>query len=95
LIIPVFDTARVFAKRILNGKSPFMPDKNHVHHILIRMGFSQVQTVLFLAFLNLATILAAFLLSEKGDNFLLVFFLIYFAIFFVTLEIFGSAKSKR
>lgn len=95
LIIPVFDTARVFTKRILNGKSPFMPDKNHVHHILIRMGFSQVQTVLLLAFLNLATIVAAFLLSDKGDNFLLVFFLIYFAIFFVTLEFFGSAKSKR
>lgn len=86
LIIPVFDTARVFAKRIFNGKSPFMPDKNHVHHILIRNGLSQMQTVLLLAFLNILTILIAFLLAPKGDNFLLTFYVGYFLTFFLVLE---------
>jgi UDP-N-acetylmuramyl pentapeptide phosphotransferase/UDP-N-acetylglucosamine-1-phosphate transferase len=92
LIIPVFDTARVFTKRIINGKSPFMPDKNHVHHILIRSGFSQMQTVFFLAALNILTILAAFFLAEKGDNFLLVFFLLYFVAFFSILEFLAARK---
>jgi len=35
LIVPLFDTARIFAIRISNKKSPFSPDRNHTHHILI------------------------------------------------------------
>jgi UDP-GlcNAc:undecaprenyl-phosphate GlcNAc-1-phosphate transferase len=38
--IPVFDTLRVFALRIWRGKSPFTPDKNHVHHVLTNNGWS-------------------------------------------------------
>lgn len=39
LIIPLLDTLRVFSIRIYNGKSPFTPDRNHVHHLLLRRGF--------------------------------------------------------
>lgn len=35
LIVPLFDTARVFAMRIANKKSPFSADRNHTHHILV------------------------------------------------------------
>ena len=35
LIIPLFDTARVFTIRIMKGKSPFSADRNHLHHVLI------------------------------------------------------------
>ncbi|WP_035483719.1 undecaprenyl-phosphate alpha-N-acetylglucosaminyl 1-phosphate transferase [Gaetbulibacter saemankumensis] len=35
LIVPLFDTARVFTVRLANKKSPFSPDRNHTHHILI------------------------------------------------------------
>ena len=35
IVIPLFDVLRVFAIRILNGKSPFSPDRNHIHHIII------------------------------------------------------------
>jgi UDP-GlcNAc:undecaprenyl-phosphate/decaprenyl-phosphate GlcNAc-1-phosphate transferase len=38
--IPVFDTLRVFALRIWTGRSPFSPDKNHIHHILTNNGWS-------------------------------------------------------
>src|SRR5690606_30405787 len=34
LVIPTFDTIRVFTKRIINGKSPFFADRNHIHHRL-------------------------------------------------------------
>jgi UDP-N-acetylmuramyl pentapeptide phosphotransferase/UDP-N-acetylglucosamine-1-phosphate transferase len=37
--IPVFDTLRVFTLRIWRGKSPFDPDKNHIHHILTNNGW--------------------------------------------------------
>lgn len=35
VIVPLVDTLRVFAIRMLNGKSPFAPDTNHVHHRLL------------------------------------------------------------
>ncbi|MFL5773436.1 MAG: glycosyltransferase family 4 protein [Flavisolibacter sp.] len=38
--IPVFDTLRVFGLRIWFGKSPFAPDKNHIHHLLTNNGWS-------------------------------------------------------
>jgi UDP-N-acetylmuramyl pentapeptide phosphotransferase/UDP-N-acetylglucosamine-1-phosphate transferase len=38
--IPVFDTLRVFSIRIWQGKSPFSPDKNHIHHLLTNNGWS-------------------------------------------------------
>jgi UDP-N-acetylmuramyl pentapeptide phosphotransferase/UDP-N-acetylglucosamine-1-phosphate transferase len=38
--IPVFDTLRVFTLRIWQGRSPFSPDKNHIHHLLTNNGWS-------------------------------------------------------
>ena len=40
VIIPVFDTLRVFMIRIWQGRSPFSPDKNHIHHLLTNNGWS-------------------------------------------------------
>jgi len=50
LLIPIFDTCRVMLSRILQGKSPFYPDKTHIHHHLLALGFShkQVTAILFL-----------------------------------------------
>jgi len=39
------DTAFAFIRRILNGKNPFSPDRGHIHHRLIDMGFNQKQSV--------------------------------------------------
>ncbi len=40
VLIPVYDTLRVLSMRIWKGRSPFMADKTHIHHILTRAGFS-------------------------------------------------------
>lgn len=40
VLIPVFDTIRVFSLRIWSGKSPFHPDKTHIHHLLTNNGWS-------------------------------------------------------
>src|SRR5205807_920686 len=57
LIIPVIDTLRVFLIRILNGVSPFSPDRNHIHHKLIGFGFSHLSAVIILLTVNLIAIL--------------------------------------
>lgn len=63
LFIPLFDTLRVFIMRISRGKSPFHPDKNHIHHKLLQLGLSHLQSTGALlaaqiVFIALNTILA-------------------------------------
>src|SRR5690606_20623805 len=40
LIVPLVDTLRVFGIRIFKGRSPFSPDRNHIHHMLLSKGLS-------------------------------------------------------
>jgi UDP-N-acetylmuramyl pentapeptide phosphotransferase/UDP-N-acetylglucosamine-1-phosphate transferase len=44
LTVPIFDTIRVSITRIKKHKSPFEPDKNHIHHLLLRTGLNHIQT---------------------------------------------------
>lgn len=46
LSVPVFDTLRVMGMRVLNGRSPFSPDKTHLHHVFIAMGVSHFITAM-------------------------------------------------
>ena len=57
LIIPLFDTLRVFSIRILQGKSPFSPDRNHLHHLLEDIGLSHLQATCCLIGFNLVVIM--------------------------------------
>ena len=66
LIIPLFDTLRVFVIRMLRGRSPFIADKNHLHHCLLKLGFSHGQTTLIIVFANLCFITLALALQNLG-----------------------------
>lgn len=59
-IIPMFDVIRVIFVRLYNHKSIFLPDRNHIHHRFLRLGFSNRATMiiillmaLFFSFLNI------------------------------------------
>ncbi|UAY54260.1 MraY family glycosyltransferase [Arachidicoccus terrestris] len=43
IIVPVYDTFRVFTTRILRGFSPFHADRTHVHHVLLDIGLNATQ----------------------------------------------------
>ncbi|MES2732663.1 MAG: MraY family glycosyltransferase [Bacteroidota bacterium] len=68
LIIPILDTVRVSIIRLLKGISPFTPDKNHIHHTIMRLGFNQLQTVGILVLINLLSISFTVLFSDLGNN---------------------------
>ena len=57
LCIPVFDTLRVMTTRMLRGRSPFKPDKTHLHHLFIDMGFSHLGAALFILFENFMVVM--------------------------------------
>lgn len=71
LILPVYDTARIFIKRISKGKSPFAPDKSHVHHFLLRMGMRHDQVTIKLVLIKLGFISLIFAGHNLNDHILL------------------------
>jgi len=64
LIIPLYDTLRVFAMRMLKGKSPFQPDRTHIHHILLDSGLTHIQATAVLIVVNVIFIVLAFSLQN-------------------------------
>lgn len=52
MCVPIFDTLRVMGSRILRGTSPFYPDKTHLHHAFIDLGFSHIGTTFAILCLN-------------------------------------------
>lgn len=75
LILPLFDTLRVFILRAIEGKSPFNPDRKHIHHILIDLGLSHMQATGVLFLTNIIFILIAISLQEVGNLALLIIIL--------------------
>ena len=77
LIVPLFDTARVFAIRIANKKGPFSPDRNHVHHVLIDFwGLSHKQASFIIGCFNLMFVVLFIILGSKAKNLGMVIMLV-------------------
>ena len=68
LSVPVFDTLRVMTKRILSRRSPFSPDRNHLHHMFIDLGFSHLGTSVSVIVLNLIVVLAWWISYKAGTS---------------------------
>lgn len=66
LVIPLFDTLRVFTLRILKGRSPFHPDRTHIHHLLLDLGYSHLQATGILGTVNLGFIIVVFVFQYIG-----------------------------
>ena len=77
LIVPLFDTARVFTIRIANKRGPFSPDRNHVHHVLIDFwGLSHKQASFIIGCFNLLFVLLFIVLGSTAKNLWVVIFLV-------------------
>ncbi len=66
--IPVLDTLRVMFNRIINKKSPFAADRNHLHHILLDSGMSHLRTSLFLTVINWFNCVLIFLIEQNFNS---------------------------
>lgn len=72
LTIPIFDTIRVSLTRIKHHRSPFQPDKNHIHHLLLRTGLNHIQTTCVLLSVSVLFIGLA-ILGRNWNIWLLLF----------------------
>jgi UDP-N-acetylmuramyl pentapeptide phosphotransferase/UDP-N-acetylglucosamine-1-phosphate transferase len=66
LIVPLFDSLRVFILRIKQGRSPFKADRKHIHHRLLQLGCTHLQATLILISVNLFFIVLSYLLRGIG-----------------------------
>ena len=89
LIIPIFDMSYVMYTRLSKGISPFLADRSHIHHRLIKLGFSELGSVVYLYGLTqLFTVIAICLGS--ADNGIYILFLL--GSFFMSFFTFILAK---
>ena len=93
LIVPLFDTLRVFALRIVSRRSPFSPDRNHVHHFLLEMGFSHSKITMLCVGSNIGLILLAFFLRSWGTT-VVIGILLAIACTLVAIIYYGRPKKK-
>ncbi len=73
--LPIFDICFAFIRRIAHGQSPMHPDRSHVHHRLIDMGFSQKQAVGILYIISAILGLSAVVLTASGALRAMIFLL--------------------
>ena len=61
---PLLDTLRVMILRVYNKKSPFCADKNHLHHLFLKNGFTHLKSTIFITLYSLLVIIISFYFSD-------------------------------
>ncbi|RYY54498.1 MAG: undecaprenyl/decaprenyl-phosphate alpha-N-acetylglucosaminyl 1-phosphate transferase [Chitinophagaceae bacterium] len=72
LFLPLADTLRVFAIRIFNGRSPFTPDRNHIHHLLLARGLNHAAVTLVCLSVNIAFLMLTWSARSLGSTIVLI-----------------------
>jgi UDP-GlcNAc:undecaprenyl-phosphate GlcNAc-1-phosphate transferase len=72
LLIPLLDTLRVFAIRMFHRRSPFSPDRNHIHHLMLDKGWSHRTITLTLTAFSMSFIAIAYLARSIGCTWLIL-----------------------
>jgi UDP-GlcNAc:undecaprenyl-phosphate/decaprenyl-phosphate GlcNAc-1-phosphate transferase len=94
--IPVFDTLRVFALRIWSGRSPFSPDKNHIHHLLTNNGWGHSFASKLLCGVHAVVLIIGYFLKGLPQiGGLLILFLIMFLTIIAFLKLQPSSPDKE
>lgn len=64
LIVPLIDTLSVIIIRLMKKQSPFIADKNHIHHRMLRLGLSHLQSTILICLANVMIIVLAYILRR-------------------------------
>ncbi|WP_462252964.1 glycosyltransferase family 4 protein [Ekhidna sp.] len=72
-VIPVYDTLRVFLIRFFTGRHPLAPDRNHIHHVLLKLGLNHAQSTLSLITYNTIIISLTVAFQGIGELWLMLF----------------------
>jgi UDP-GlcNAc:undecaprenyl-phosphate GlcNAc-1-phosphate transferase len=88
IAIPLMDMVAIMIRRMRKGQSPFMADREHLHHIFLRLGLNSRQSLVIIT--SLASMLATIgVVGEYlmvPDLVMLLLFLLMFAIYSLSLQ---------
>lgn len=93
LMVPLFDTLRVVGLRIFNHRSPFSPDRNHIHHLLLELGLSHKMISFTCVLANIGFIVLAYFLRFSGTT-MVIFALSLVSIAAVCIVYYNRPKVK-
>jgi len=84
LAVPIVDTVTVMTKRLMKSRNPFHADKRHLHHILLKMGYSKRQTATIIILLSalFSSIAIVGSILKIPEYYLFFFFMVYFTAYF-------------
>ena len=97
LAIPILDTLFAILRRIINHKPISMPDKNHLHHQLLKLNFSQKTTVLIIYFVDILFAIASIIYVLKDSTSGIIIYsllLIIVLVFILKTNILWEKKKK-
>lgn len=95
MIVPLFDTLRVFLWRMVKGKSPLHPDRNHIHHRLLQIGFGHMKSSAIIIGTNIIFIIFIVLTHERINSLVLLVILLGAAAVLSYLPSFILRKKRR
>jgi UDP-GlcNAc:undecaprenyl-phosphate/decaprenyl-phosphate GlcNAc-1-phosphate transferase len=87
LALPILDTLSVMVQRIGEGRSPFSPDKNHIHHKLLALGFGHHEAVMVIYAVQAGLFVSAYFLRFESDLTILGFVTIFFITSITVMQI--------
>ncbi|NWH08691.1 MAG: undecaprenyl/decaprenyl-phosphate alpha-N-acetylglucosaminyl 1-phosphate transferase [Alphaproteobacteria bacterium] len=74
--LPLLDTVSVMVQRLREGRSPFSPDRNHVHHKLLSLGFLHQEAVIAIYVIQAVMIVLAFVMRAEADGVVITTYLV-------------------
>jgi UDP-GlcNAc:undecaprenyl-phosphate/decaprenyl-phosphate GlcNAc-1-phosphate transferase len=91
LALPLLDTFSVMAQRIAEGRSPFSPDKNHIHHKLLALGFDHHEAVMIIYIVQGDLFLLAYWMRYESDLTIMGVVTLFFVVSVAMLQ--GAARN--
>lgn len=85
--IPMIDSVRVYADRVLQGKSPFNADKSHIHHYLLQLGISHKKITVLFVVMNISIFAAQYIFLKSFFIYTFLVSLIAFVAIFKCIKI--------
>lgn len=86
VLIPVFDTLRVFITRTIKGGSPFVADKTHIHHLLTNQGFSHGYAARVICFMHGLILFQVIWLQSLKQELAVILLLVFMTVVIVILK---------
>lgn len=88
MLVPLLDVVRVVGHRLRCKKNPFLPDKNHIHHKLLRCGLKVRQVMASICLLSLMFILInVALIGDINITYILGIDIAIWLVFHVVLDV--------